>query len=239
MKQLLKGLIKRCGINVSLIKNLWYLDSFKIVKLLIEKENPVIFDVGACHGSSIEDFRTIYPSSYIYSFEPFHDSFIGLKKLATGKENVEIFEVALSDLKGEMKFYSNASCATNSLFKAVETNSFIDEHTIAVGEGYVNCITMDEFCETKNILEIDILKIDVQGAELKVLKGAKNLLAKKQIKLIYAEVWFLRSYAEQPLYHSIASYLEDFGYRPHGVYNMHYRKSDGHFLWGDAIFYTH
>lgn len=94
---------------------------------------------------------------------------------------------------------------------------------------------LDAFIATHGIKEIDILKLDVQGSELLVFKGAENALKNKIIKLIYSEIWFLAGYESQPLYHDISHFLAQFGYKPFGVYNIHYR-TDGQFLWGDAIF---
>lgn len=197
----------------------------------------MIFDVGACEGSTVIEFKTQYPDSSIYCFEPFPESFKLLESNVRSLDNITCVQKALSNKIEIAKFYVNRSKATNSLLGTAITNSFADEHSVTEKTINVGCVTFDSFLEEKSISKVDILKLDVQGGELMVLEGAKQALHYKKIGLIYTEIWFLRGYTRQPLYHDIAVYLSQFGYLPFGVYNMHYRK-DGHFLWGDAIFYA-
>lgn len=236
MKKIIKSQLEKLGIRLNFIKNLWYLDSFFILKKLTNKTNPVIFDIGACDGSSVQEFKKIFPDAVIYSFEPYPESYNGLAKLAEKYPDVYVYNLALSNTNGTMNFFVNKSKATNSLLKPLLTHSFIDEY-ISIEENIrVTTKKIDTFLENYKINEIDILKIDVQGGELLVLEGAQETLRNKKVKLIYSEIWLIEGYKGQPLYHDIAAYLATFGYLPFGIYNMHYRK-DGHFLWGDAIFY--
>ena len=63
---------------------------------------------------------------------------------------------------------------------------------------YTKIITLDDYAEKKNIDTIDILKIDTQGYEDKVLEGANQLLKKNKIKIIQLELIFSEIY-ENPL----------------------------------------
>lgn len=236
MKHFFKSILLRLGIQLNFTKNLWYLDSYKTLQNFIKIDNPVIFDVGGCDGSTVEDFKKIFPKSFIYSFEPYPSSYTNLQNVAKRFSDVHTYNLALADNELAANFFVNKSKATNSLLKPVPTNSFIDEHAILEGKIEIQQKTIDSILSENSIISIDILKMDVQGAELKVLMGAKQALSSNKIKFILAEIWFLAGYENQPLYHDIASYLSDFGFKPFGIYNIHYRK-DGHFLWGDAIFY--
>ncbi len=236
LKVILKSLLDKVGLKINLVKNLWYLDSFYLLKKLSTNKSPVIFDIGASDGSSIIDFKKLFPDSKIFSFEPFPGSYQNLAAVSQQFKGSWHFEMALSDQDGLINFFVNKSKATNSIFSPKTTNSFIDAHAIFEKKIQVKSKMLDTFLEENRILEIDILKIDVQGGELKVFQGAKKTLENKLIKIIYTEIWFLEGYDRQPLFHDIASYLASYGYFPFGIYNMHYRN-DGHFLWGDAIFY--
>ncbi len=236
MKKFFKSILLRYGIQLNLTKNLWYKDSYFLLKKFMKIDNPVIFDVGACDGSTIYEFKQILPLSIIHSFEPFPESYENLVKVSHKFKDVHTYQIALSNTDTKDTFYVNKSKATNSLLKPTITKSFIDEHAIPEKQIIIQQRTLDDFILENNIVLIDILKLDVQGSELMVLQGAKNALSQNCIKYIYAEIWFLEGYENQPLYHDIASYLANFGYKPFGIYNIHYRE-DGHFLWGDAIFY--
>ena len=237
MKSLVKKIFDKIGLRVNLVKNLWYLDPFLIIRKLLNNQHPVIFDIGACDGSSIQEFKLSFPNSHIYSFEPFSASFNNAENIGRSYPNVNVYQLALSDSNGQKDFYVNKSKATNSLFKPKITSSFIDDHAVPEQCIKVPTITLDKFVDENSIENIDILKLDVQGGELMVFEGAKKTLQNKKINIIYTEVWLLEGYEGQPLYHDIAALLSTYGYHPFGIYNMHYRKNDGHFLWGDAIFY--
>lgn len=237
MKTLIKKLFEKWGLVINLKKNLAYLDSFQILGRLNKSKNPIIFDIGACDGSSIQDFKANFPDAHIYSFEPFSASFKNAKVISKNYKNVEVYQLALSNENGQKDFFVNKSKATNSLFKPKITSSFIDDHAVPEKCIRVPTITLDKFVSDHSIENIDILKLDVQGGELMVFEGSKDTLKNKKINIIYTEIWLLEGYEGQPLYHDIAILLSSYGYKPFGIYNMHYRKSDGHFLWGDAIFY--
>ena len=236
MKSFIKKLFEKSGIRLNFLKNLWYLDSFYLMRKICTNQKPFIFDVGACDGSSIAVFKKMFPGSFIYSFEPYPDSYKNLDTFSKNYSDVKIFQLALSHKNDFMDFYVNKSKATNSLLKPALTNSFIDEHAIYEETIRVKTVTLDSFFREHAVPDIDILKLDVQGGELMVFKGADETLRNKKIKIIYTEIWFIEAYSGQPLYHDIAGHLSQYGYVPFGVYNIHYRK-DGHFLWGDAIFY--
>ena len=236
MKTFIKKQLERFGVRLNFVKNLWYLDAFSLLEKQCNQANPVVFDVGASDGSSIKDFKKLFPGSSIYSFEPFPASFGNIEFLSKSYKNVKVFQLALSDNDGFRDFYLNKSKATSSLLKPKKTGSFMDEHAVFEKCIQVQTSKLDTFLEENNIQQIDILKIDVQGGELMLFEGAEETLKARKIKIIYTEIWFIEGYEGQPLYHDIASYLKKFGYSPFGIYNMHYRD-DGQFLWGDAIFY--
>ena len=100
MKQLIKRLIDRFGLQINLKKNLWYLDSFHLLQQLNKKKSPVIFDVGGLDGSTIIDFKKILPNATIHSFEPYPDSYNNLRKLTKVYNDVHAHQMALNDEDG-------------------------------------------------------------------------------------------------------------------------------------------
>lgn len=145
------------------------------------KTSIVIFDIGAHVGESIDFFRRIFPGALLYSFEPDPDSFAKLKSFADDK--TFCFNIALSDKTGQVDFFRNRIAHTNSLLPVnINSEDSIYLQKVRLGQEtweldrfnkkiIVNAKRLDEFCAEQGVEHIDLLKIDVQGAETKVLRG--------------------------------------------------------------------
>ncbi|MCS7231653.1 MAG: FkbM family methyltransferase [Elusimicrobiota bacterium] len=90
----------------------------------------------------------------------------------------------------------------------------------------INVITLDEFCKDRSIEHINILKIDTEGYDLKVLKGASDVLSKKSIDLIYTELFFIQPYIEGHLFHEVCSSLYNFGYNLFNIFGVKYTQNN-------------
>lgn len=105
--------------------------------------------------------------------------------------------------------------------------------------------TLDHFCQEEGVKEIDFLQIDVQGADLDVLEGAKKILS-CGILAIQVEVEFSHLYINQPLFADVDTFLRkhDFtlfdvskSYRPRARSPIHATGRAGQLLWGDAFYF--
>lgn len=106
----------------------------------------------------------------------------------------------------------------------------------------VETVSLDEFCASEEIGGIDFLQIDVQGADLQVLKGAKHLLS-SSVLAIQVEIEYAPLYIGQPLFADVDLYLREQGFslfdvtvarRPRSMIQSVNRP--GQPLWGDAIY---
>lgn len=208
-------------------------DAFSVQKNIVENAKT-IFDIGANYGDTVENYLALYPESIIHAFEPSPEVFGSLTTRYLSNKNVNCYSFAIAEENKKSTFYTNSNPDTNSLLKPQKIGLNSDKQTANIGVIEVESISIDLFCISKNINEIDILKMDIQGGELQALKGAKNLLQNKRIKLIYAETYFKKQYENQPLFHDISLYLSQNGYYLQDVYNPIYGK--GSIAWCDAIF---
>lgn len=153
---------------------------------LIEKVEPIFFDIGANTGKYSSLLRLSFPSAKIFAFEPNKASFKTLEIIAK-KENYEAFHLGLSSSKKETEIFfdtEDPSTELASLYSEVMEN--IHEN-IKVSKTTVLLTTLNDFCKTHNIFHIDFLKIDTEGHEFEVLCGSNELLNSGNIDVIQFE----------------------------------------------------
>jgi FkbM family methyltransferase len=197
------------------------MDAFIVQKELIANQTPMIFDVGAHVGIVATKYRELFPKSVIHCFEPFPKSFQELRANTGTDANTFVHKIAMSERKGTSLLTSNSATATNSLLPSDERASFYWGDGVLDTKDHLEVETadIDSFCSEHHISVIDILKIDVQGAEFSVLVGASNMLSSQAISLIYTELITAPTYQGQ---HKLVEYLtlfDSFGYQFLDFYN--------------------
>jgi FkbM family methyltransferase len=235
IKNILKKVLLAMHVDINSYRPKWeYYNQYKLIP-----EAKIIFDVGAHSGETVGRYRKYFPLAQIYSFEPFNSAFKELEMLVSGDKNTHPLQLALTDMVGNIKFYANSAKQTNSVYKPEDIDKRFyhdhDKYYSDTKEIEVASSTIDIFCKERSIEGIDILKMDVQGGELKALIGAKDMISKHRIKVIFFEVSFIKIYARQPLFHEIQDWLNIHGYT---LYNLYYLSpsSEGQLVAADAIF---
>lgn len=167
-----------------------------IYKLLSYHKLELCVDVGAGMGAYTKVISKISKDkSKIYAYEPFKGNFPFLREKVSSLKNVEIVEKALSNEEIVTDFFVHSKVTGKEKnweeYKGYSSVGFlssvskIDCNLYPNGETYkVECSTLDKDFYNKNI---NFLKVDVQGAEANVLKGASKLLENNLIDIIYLE----------------------------------------------------
>ena len=188
--------------------------SFALQSELITVREPVILDIGAHIGEVAKIYRERFPLANIYCYEPFPQSFQLLSKSVQGSPRTFCYEMAVSDKNGTALLNANLNSATNSLLPTDERGaSFWGLKLLDTKSQVEVCtITVDTFCLEAGISHIDILKMDVQGAEFSILVGAQDMLVNQRISLIYTELIMCPTYQGQHQLHEYLSFLDSFGY---------------------------
>jgi FkbM family methyltransferase len=214
MKQLVKGVLRRLGYRIQRIGVGEAWDAFEFQKILIEQAAPTIFDVGAHVGTMTHKYIQQFPLASVYCFEPFPESFHKLVETTKSFPNVRPYEIALSSSRGRALLNANLFPPTNSLLETdARGSSYWGKGLIdTTSQIEVETTTIDSFCEEAGIVSIDILKLDVQGAEFAVLQGAAAMLAQERVSLVYTEVITAPTYREQHKLHEYLALLDSFGF---------------------------
>ena len=172
----------------------------KLLPAIIKKTNPVFLDIGANLGNYSKVLFKQFPNATIHLFEPQINNYNYLLKnfnninfvhhnLAVGSEVGEIILFDRSDRNGS----SHASIYKNVITKIHKTD---------VVESKIKMTTIDSFVNEQKINNIDYIKIDTEGNELSILKGATEVLNKNTIKCIHFEFNEMNIYSK--------SFMNDF-----------------------------
>ena len=179
MKELIKDSIRKSlnAMHLDLTKNLKYdrLTKDVIAKALRKNSNAI--DVG-CHKGEILDLILKYaPQGKHFAFEPIPDFYDALKLKYSSR--CEVFPFALSDKPGETTFnyVKNAPA-----FSGIRQRKY-DVANPDVKELHVKVETLDHIISAE--AKIDFIKIDVEGGEFGVLKGAKQLLQRNKPVVVF------------------------------------------------------
>ena len=199
--------------------------------------SKTIFDVGAYHGETAIRYNDLAGQDCkVLCFEPFPESFGVLKKNTQGFPNIVLNNIALGAETGSVTFHSNHFSATNSILPTSEkghetwgrgTLETIEEIVVPVQR-------LDDHVVEHDIERIDILKLDTQGSEYLVLKGAENTMSKGMIKLIYTEIIVMPTYEGQKDLDHVLRILREYGFELFNFYPA--QTSNGQLRYLDALF---
>lgn len=160
-------------------------EKYFLERYLPIRQDPIVFDVGACDGSYSSAVRNISPSARLFAFEPHPSSFERLKSILAGT-GATLIQTALGDENGTTRFYDYADQDGTShatLYKDII-------HQIHKGTSKaidVSIRRLDDLLPQLGVEHIDFLKIDTEGHELSVLRGAAKAIADGRIDAIQFE----------------------------------------------------
>ena len=205
-----------------------------------DTDQMTIFDIGAYNGMSAKRFHEIYPHARIHCFEPSPDSYNLLADMASMPEysaQVIPHRLALSDRAGQCVLFRHQAPQTDSM---LETHPYAltqwpDERFQPITDCVTEVETVDQFCSNEDIDYIEILKIDAQGEDFRILKGAESMLKHNSIGIIIVELYFVPVYQSQGQPHEIIHYLTSHGFT-NITYLCHDVDSHGRLLCVDAVF---
>lgn len=193
--------------------------------ILSKYDISVVFDIGANTGGYAQLVRDLLPQAAIYSFEPNPNIFNELSK-STKDSKIKIYQIGLSDIRGKAKLWDFADDAKLKSTQPTSTLSSVYKEVITKfhkqkPKSYeIKTDTIDNFCNDKKIKRIDFLKVDTEGSEYEVLKGASAMLLKNNIKIIQFEFNEMNVYS-RVFFKDFVDLLENYNlYRllPYGLF---------------------
>jgi FkbM family methyltransferase len=194
------------------------------IKYLLNKVDlnsvRTILDIGSWHLKQTIEMAIIFPNAAIHAFEPNPDTYAVCKStwqnLPEGMRNrIFIHQVALSDKVGKVDFYpldksktssSNEGIASLNPLKAEMDGSLLGDKWVQKKIS-VESNTLDNWCNMNGVRKVDLIWMDVQGAELSVLSQGKETL--RDVKALCTEAGLIPYYENHTLKEDMDKFLQD------------------------------
>jgi len=203
-RRAIRETIRRCGYDVQHYDRARLgQDPFTDIRYFLKgRERPVIFDVGANVGQSVDAFRKALPDAIIHSFEPSPGTYAQLSEHCRSLNRVKTWNVGVGSSQATLTFLENNDSKMSSFLP-------LSEHSWGkiVKETKCNVLTLDSFAEEQHVEFIHVLKTDTQGFDFEVFKGADRLMKEDRIGLIHFEFIFSDQYKHLPSFHDVYSFL--------------------------------
>lgn len=179
-----------------------------------KNKDYVIFDIGSRDCIQSIEFYNTYPNAKIYAFECNPNTLnICKKNIENYKDRITLIEGAVCDYDGDITFYpinqketltswADGNPGASSLFKS--TGKYPIEKYVQY-EIKIKCHRLDTIMKLHNIPKVDIIWIDLQGAELLALKGLGNYI--KDVKYMHAEVSHAEMYSGQVMFKEFHNFM--------------------------------
>ncbi|HEV2842647.1 MAG TPA: FkbM family methyltransferase [Chthoniobacterales bacterium] len=211
-----------------------YRRAYRNLRHLPRLEYRTVIDGGANRGSFTEAFLQLHRPNRLVLVEAIPELAEKLRTRYAGKPGMSVVSAALSDRNGEAQFEINHSEASSSLLPIDPRNSEWFDRDLRVARAVqVPAITLPALMEDEGLQTVDLLKLDLQGAERFVLTGGEAVL--DRVRVIYAEVFFEQLYASAWLFWDMNEFLAGRGFKLCGLSNI-VHSSSGDLLQANATF---
>ena len=179
-----------------------------------------LLDVGAWRGDWSRNFKAIYPQSRVVMVEPLEEMRPHLEKFCTEFPDSKFVLAGAGPKPGEMEF---------TIWPGLSGSSFVPERGQPLFDTYgkrtVPVVTINQLIERGDLTIPEIAKLDVQGFELDVLKGASTILGQTEVFLL--EVSLFKPLGPQmPVFFDIVNFMNDHKYVTYDITGFYRRRKD-------------
>ena len=201
-----KNQITNCELVLSLLKEKNYYPNF-------------IFDIGCGHGQWTKKCIKFFPNSKYYLFDANNNNLEKLKLLKKNNINIEYKICLLSDDYSSYNFY-NMGYGSSIFEEQTSFDRYVEK---------LNATTLyDEISPDLKKSSNNLIKLDVQGAEIKILKGLKEFI--NLFEVITLEVSLHNYNKNSPLFDKVMNFMNDNNYKLYDLYDLKRLGKENSFL---------
>ena len=201
-------------------------------------------DVGAMGGIPLK-WSCMLDIMNVIAFEPDQREFSKLKS----ENNIKYLDYVLNDRQEDLKYYITRDAGKSSVLKPnidILSQYENDERFQVIEEEIISSErirNLDCVIEENSIKDVDFIKLDTQGSELRILQGGQRRL----VPMIFGaqiEVEFVEMYKQQPLFRNIDEFLDNEGFALIDLRRQYWKRRDyynyrgkGQLIFGDALYF--
>lgn len=223
MKRKIRRVVRKFGFDIIKFRKdkmgiYPYYDMAKFVK----SKDPILFDVGANVGQTVKDFKEVFKNSTIHAFEPSPSTFEILKNNTSNFNKLHLWNYGVGSSSENLVFNEYALSNMSSFFdlQNVKTSN-LKRKTI------VQTTTIDQFISENRIPGIDVLKIDTEGFELEVFRGANNSFKEGRIGMLFYETHFVLGHKDMPSFTELWDFVIKNDFELVSIYPVVHRRNMG------------
>lgn len=218
------GLLNKFGVR--LVSSHWgprgYISSFRQLQKTGFKPK-YIYDIGASDGSWSLALQKVFGNSHYILFEPLPEHYKALREICQFNDSMSFKNYALGSSRGKLELYQRGGmssflelgCSKGSVFEA-------------------NVSTIDNLVESGECPLPELIKADIQGFELEMLKGCENTL--KTCSVLFVEVSWLQIYERGPMAGEVIGFLAERGFHVYDICSYAMRPYDQRLTQSDILF---
>ena len=192
-----------------------------------------IVDIGSNEGQFAERILEVFPNADLHCFEPLFEEYGKLKQKFSNRNNVRLYNFGLGNTDEEIPMHRNEYSPSSSLLDMLDLHKENFHYAINIMDEKVRIRRIDEVF-TNGLKGPLLVKIDVQGYEMRVLDGGEKLINNADFVIIEASFYPL--YKDQPLFEDIYEHLIRRGFRYAGSVEQLIAPKDQKILQADAVF---
>jgi len=191
-------------------------------KCLLEAEKnglkpETVIDVGAASGTPA--LYQVFPEAYFILVEALEEFLPSLRKAASGLKRADCFLGVAASQPGTMTINVHPDLVGSSIYREEE-----DSNVNGV-ERTVSAFTLNEICAERRTSPPYLIKIDAQGAELEVMKGAGGIIPEAQLIIIEASLF--EFFKGGPQLFDCIQFMKEQGFVVYDIFDLQYRLLDG------------
>lgn len=206
-----------------------------LTRVLSAEEQLVVIDVGANEGQTARRVLAEFPLATVYCFEPAPETFNALRRNVADDPRIHLEPVACGSRVGSVDFHVTDNHWCSSVLAPSDLGKrFYGEWYRTKQIVKVPMTTLDTWMADRRVPRVDILKVDAQGYDLEVLRGATRMLA-SGVKAINCECQFAPEYEGCATFSQIDQFLVSQGYALHQLHEVHERGNEQQTTYGDGL----